>query len=137
MRYIVSVIFFLQVTCHIVAQESDHQQLYLSLNIDDGKYLQLSDGSTYEIAPKDRLYSSYWITPFPLMVSKSDNSEYPVRITNLNTGTGVNGKQVETKELIEEEAKEHAKKTPHTATPEKTKPKSKTQPTPQKQPSTQ
>ncbi|NGX38422.1 MAG: hypothetical protein K1000chlam2_01595 [Chlamydiae bacterium] len=125
MRYIIYLVLF---CLPLAAQESDHQQLYLSLNIDEGKYLQLSDGSTYEIDPDDRLYSSYWITPFPLMISKSDNSEYPVRITNLNTDTGVNGKQVKTKEVIEEESKEHAKQTPHTPTPEKEKSKPKTSP---------
>ena len=126
-------LFFLPLT----AQENDPQQLYLSLNIGEGKYLQLSDGSTYEIAPEDRLFASYWITPFPLMISESGNTEYPVRITNLNTGTMVNGKQIDTKEFIEEEAKEHAKQAPHTSTPQKPNLKPKTQPTPQKQPSTQ
>ncbi|NGX47375.1 MAG: hypothetical protein K1000chlam3_00748 [Chlamydiae bacterium] len=83
------------------------EQLYLSLNIDEGAKLELSDGSTYEIAPEDHLYSSYWITPFPIMLGKSDNRKYPVKITNMNTGTSVSGKQISTRQMLEEEAKKH------------------------------
>ncbi len=80
------------------------EQLYLSLNIDDGSKLELSDGSTYEIAPEDHLYTAYWITPFPVMLGKSDNPDYPVLITNMNTGTSVSGKQISTRKMLEEEA---------------------------------
>lgn len=89
------------------------QQLYLSLNIDRGAKLEFSDGSTYEIDPEDRLYTAYWITPFPVLLGKSDNPDYPVRITNLKTNTSVNGKKVSTKEVLEEERKKipsHKKK---------------------------
>ncbi len=81
-------------------QKSD--QLYLSLNIDNGSKLELSDGSTYEVAPEDRLYSVYWITPFPLRLSDSDDDKYPIKITNMNTGTSVNARQISTRQMLEE-----------------------------------
>jgi hypothetical protein len=58
---------------------NSESQLYLSLNINDGAILQLSDGTTYEIAPNDRLYSAYWITPFPLSVGASGDPDYPIK----------------------------------------------------------
>ena len=39
--------------------------LSLSINIDRGEKLQLSDGSVWLIAPTDRQISSIWLTPFP------------------------------------------------------------------------
>lgn len=82
--------------------QEQKEQLYLSLNIAEGSRLELSDGKTYEIDPEDRIYSSFWITPIPLMLGRSGDPEYPVKITNLNTGTSVNGKQVSTRKIIEE-----------------------------------
>lgn len=77
--------------------------LYLSLNIGQGAYLQFSDGKTYEIDPDDRIYSSFWITPFPAKIEESDDPDYPVAITNLYTGTMVKGKEVSTKDLLKKE----------------------------------
>jgi hypothetical protein len=84
--------------------KKDNEQLFLSLNFAEGEKLELSDGSTYEIDPDDRIYSKYWITPFPIMLGESDNPEYPVKIMNMNTGTSVNGREISTKEFLEEEA---------------------------------
>jgi hypothetical protein len=78
------------------------EQLYLSLNIGEGSRLELSNGHTYEIDPDDRIYSSFWITPIPLMLGPSNDTQYPTKITNLNTGTSVNGKRISTQKLIEE-----------------------------------
>ena len=81
----------------------DDDQLYLSLNIADGQRIQLSNGSTYAIAPADQIYSAYWITPFPIMLSESGDPAYPTKITNMYTGTFVRGKQLVTSEVLEEE----------------------------------
>lgn len=86
-----------------------NEQLYLSFNINEGEKLELSDGSTYEIAPEDRLYTIYWITPFPVKLGRSNNPKYPVKITNMNTGTSVKGRQVSTQEMLKEaEARQKA-----------------------------
>jgi len=82
--------------------EDHKEQLYLSLNIGEGSKLELSDKTTYEIDPEDRIYTAFWITPIPLMLGESRDPKYPVKITNLNTGTSVNGKQISTRKLIEE-----------------------------------
>lgn len=82
-----------------------NEQLYLSLNFDEGAKLELSDGSTYEIASEDRLYTMYWVTPFPISLGQSGDKKYPVKITNLNTGTSVKGKQISKEKLLEESEK--------------------------------
>ena len=82
--------------------ERKEEQLFLSLNIDNGEKLQLSDGSTYLIDPEDHIYTAYWITPFPVMLGRSDSSEFPVKITNMNTKTSVKGKKIPAKEVLEE-----------------------------------
>ena len=76
--------------------------LSISLNIDKGAKLELSDGSAFEIDPLDRIYSSLWITPFRITLSESGDAEYPVRITNQQTGTSVNGKPILKRQAIED-----------------------------------
>jgi hypothetical protein len=100
--YILFLVLFLPVFAQAPPEPSGEAPLYLSLNIDDGSKLELSDGSTYLIDPEDQIFTVYWITPIPLMLSESDSSEYPIKITNLNTGTSVKGKRVSTREVIED-----------------------------------
>jgi len=80
------------------------EQLFISLNIEEGAKLELSDGSLYDIDPDDRLYSSFWVTPIPISLGQSKNKEYPVKITNMNTGTSVNGKEISRRQYLEDEA---------------------------------
>lgn len=68
--------------------------LYLSQNIDNGSQLVLSDDSVYQVAPADIVYSSAWITPFPLRLEASGDPEYPVKIVNAHNGKGVKAKQI-------------------------------------------
>ncbi len=90
------------------------EELYLSLNIENGSKLQLSDGSTYLISPEDRIYTVYWITPFPIRLGKSSDDEFPVKITNITTNTSVKGKEISTKDLIQKEAKKYKYQPPPT-----------------------
>lgn len=108
----------------------DDEQLYLSFNIDDGEKLELSDGSTYEIAPEDRLYTVYWITPFPVRLGDSNNPKYPVKITNMTTGTSVKGKRISTQQMLQEE-EEKQKALPPQPSPEQPAATPKTSPSPQ------
>jgi len=107
----------------LLKEESKLQEkpLMLSLNIENGAKLELTDGSVYEIDPEDRIYSSLWITPFKISLSESGDAEYPVRITNLQTGTSVSGRHVSKEETLEESKQkiEKQKKTPETGKPEK------------------
>lgn len=82
--------------------KKEDDQLYLSLNVGEGRKLELSDGSSYEIAPEDQVYAAFWITPFAVSVGKSGDPNYPVKITNLNSGTSVRAKEISTEELIHE-----------------------------------
>ncbi len=90
------------------AEIKSDDDLFLSLNIAEGAYLELSDGRTYEIDPDDRIFSAFWITPFPVTLSQSGNNEYPIKITNLNSGTSVNGREVSTRELLKKQKEKHA-----------------------------
>lgn len=64
-------------------------QLYLSININNGQMLQMTDNSVWEINPGDINTSSVWITPFPVKIEPSSNPQYPYRITNLNSSASV------------------------------------------------
>ncbi len=88
---------------------ADHAQknepLTISMNIGQGAIIELSDGKSYKIDPDDRLYSAYWVTPFPVKVTSNDNPNYPVTITNLSSDTSVKGIELSTEELIQESAR--------------------------------
>jgi hypothetical protein len=73
------------------------ETLYLSQNINNGRQLELSDGSLWEVFPEDTNKASFWITPFPLEVLTTepvDNAEYPQQILNSYTGVTVKVKQI-------------------------------------------
>ncbi|NGX45520.1 MAG: hypothetical protein K940chlam2_00675 [Chlamydiae bacterium] len=78
--------------------------LMISLNINNGSKLELTDGSLYEIDPGDHMYSSLWLTSFKVLLGESGNAEYPVRITNLQTGTSVNGRAIPKESITEEDS---------------------------------
>ena len=115
-------------------QKTD-DQLYLSLNIDGGTRLELSDGSAYEVRAEDRIYSAYWITPFPIEITDSEDPKYPLKITNLKSGTWVFAKKITRKEMLQKDEeepdkgyfKQKKKKTKPSSKPKKPKIKKKTQ----------
>lgn len=76
----------------------NQQELSLSLNIGKGANLELSNGDVYAIDPDYQVYSSLWITPFKVSLSDSEDPLFPVKITNLTTGTSVNGRLLEPNE---------------------------------------
>jgi hypothetical protein len=71
-------------------------ELSLAINIDNGKKLQLSDNSLWEIAPSDVPTTSVWITPFPVKIESSDDPDYPCLIVNLNSGIRVKARNIST-----------------------------------------
>lgn len=77
-----------------VQDQAMEAQLFLSININNGKKLQLSDESIWEIAPSDIPTSAVWITPFPVKIVPSDDPDYPFLIVNINTGISVKAKKV-------------------------------------------
>lgn len=69
-------------------------EIYLSENIKGGTQLRFSDGSLYEVAPKDRDMAQLWITPFSASFEPSSDPAYPIKITNAITGSSVNAKKI-------------------------------------------
>jgi len=74
--------------------EVKEKQLSLSINIDNGQKLQLSDNSIWEIDPTDVQTSSIWIIPFPVKLVPSNDPEYPCLIVNVNSGVSVKARKV-------------------------------------------
>jgi hypothetical protein len=74
--------------------EAPQPELSLSININNGQKLELSDNTLWEIAPDDVQTSAVWITPFPVKITSSGNSDYPCLIVNLNTGASVKARPV-------------------------------------------
>lgn len=92
--------------------------LHLALNYNKGTYLVFSDDRTYEIAPDDRIYSAYWVTPFPPQFGDSGDFDYPILITNPWSDRSVRAREVLTREILREEMEP----TPSTATPQSEEP---------------
>lgn len=67
--------------------------LKVSLNVEGGRLIQLSDNSVYEIAPKDREITSTWISAIPIKVESSKDASYPFYLKNLNNGVKVLAKR--------------------------------------------
>lgn len=68
--------------------------LSMSINIDNGKQIQLSDNSIWEISPADLAKSAAWITPFPVKLSPSGDPSYPVLITNILSTESIKARRV-------------------------------------------
>ena len=65
----------------------------ISLNIYDGKILQLSDNSVWEIAPEDRIISAAWLSAIPVKVTATTHPNYPYLLTNLLNNASVKAKK--------------------------------------------
>ncbi len=66
--------------------------LTLSININNGKQLRLSDETLWDIDPSDYSITATWVTPFPVQTGDSGNPNYPTLLTNLNTKVSVRAK---------------------------------------------
>jgi hypothetical protein len=67
--------------------------LFLSINIENGRKIQLSDNSIWEIAPSDIQTASVWLLPFPVSVESNNDPDYPYTITNMNSGASVKARK--------------------------------------------
>ncbi len=68
--------------------------LSMSININNGEKIQLSDNSVWEIAPSDVPTAAIWITPFPVKITPSDDPDYPCLLVNTNSGVSVKAKEI-------------------------------------------
>lgn len=75
--------------------ETRPSNLTFDLIIDGGRYVQLSDGTLWEIAPEDRKKTSLWLVSFPIEINDSGSLDYPKLLIDQNTKDAVRAKQVQ------------------------------------------
>ncbi|MBS0605165.1 MAG: hypothetical protein JSS60_09060 [Verrucomicrobia bacterium] len=73
---------------------SSQTQLSMSINIDNGQKLQLSDNTIWEIAPGDVPTAAVWITPFPVKITPSNDPDYPSLLVNTTSGVSVKARKI-------------------------------------------
>ena len=66
----------------------------LQENLKNGNYIRLSNGSLWNIHPKDTPITQGWITPVEITVTSSGNADYPFKLTNTLTGSSVRARKV-------------------------------------------
>lgn len=75
--------------CTSPENASSTSHLSISLNVYNGKILQLSDNSVWEVAPEDRTISQGWLNSVPLKLSSSGDQKYPYMLTNTQNHTSI------------------------------------------------
>ncbi len=73
---------------------SNEKNAVISENLYNGRYIRLSDQSTWEINPDDTPLTQGWITPVEIVVSQSGDPQYPYKLTNSLTGSSVKAQKV-------------------------------------------
>lgn len=73
---------------------SNSQTLYLSINIDGGAKLRLSDNSLWQVAPSDVPQAAGWLLPVPLEIQESKDPQYPYYLVNPQTQEKVKVKKL-------------------------------------------
>lgn len=76
-----------------IASYQEIHALTVSLNVYDGKIIQLSDNSVWEIAPDDVVTSQKWLSSIPIKVTQTTNPSYPYLLTNLRNNQSVKAKK--------------------------------------------
>ncbi|MBS0625471.1 MAG: hypothetical protein JSS32_05420 [Verrucomicrobia bacterium] len=67
----------------------------LQENLQNGKYIRLSDNSLWNVHPQDTPISQGWITPVDILVTQSGDSNYPYKLTNSVTGSSIRARHVD------------------------------------------
>ena len=63
-------------------------------NLQNGHYLRLTDQTNWEINPEDIAITQGWLFPSEIIVTKTNNPEYPYTLTNILTGSSVRARKV-------------------------------------------
>lgn len=74
-------------------EQKNPTSLRLSINIDQGRELRLSDDSVWEVDPRDIPIASIWISPFEVSITPSQDPDYPCLITNKTTNASIRARQ--------------------------------------------
>lgn len=77
-----------------VKKVQTEKQLFLSINIDGGQKIQLSDNSIWQISPDDIPTASTWITPIPIQIVPSNYPDYPSLLVDAQTGVSIKAKNI-------------------------------------------
>lgn len=75
-------------------KEAPAQKSLLEENLQDGRYIRLKDGTTWEIRPEDTPITQAWITPVDIAVSSNDDPVYSYTLTNTLTKSSVRAQKV-------------------------------------------
>ena len=74
--------------------KTSDKYITMSENIEGGKFLKLSDGSKWEVDPRDLNTSELWLFSFPVKITKKGSGPFPYEIKNLNTGSTIRAQKV-------------------------------------------
>ncbi len=77
-----------------VKRQQKQKQLFLSINIDGGQKIQLSDNSMWQISPDDLPTAATWITPIPIQIVPSNYPDYPWLLVDTQTGVSIKAKKI-------------------------------------------
>lgn len=78
----------------LAATTISKNQAILEDNLYNGRYLRLSDSTSWEIKSEDTPITQGWITPVDIYVSQSGNADYPYILTNSLTNSKVRAKKI-------------------------------------------
>ena len=62
--------------------------------IQNGRYVKLSDQTSWEIYPADTIITQAWLSPSDILITQSGNGEYPYTLTNSQTGSSVRARKI-------------------------------------------
>lgn len=70
-------------------QDPSDKHGQIEANLFNGRQIRLSDKTSWNIHPSDTPISQGWITPVDIIVSSSNDTEYPYILTNSLTGSSI------------------------------------------------
>ena len=76
------------------AEKTKAIKRFLSINIDNGNKLLLSDNSLWQVSPDDVSISGTWLTPVQIDIKSSNNPDYPCLLINTTSGSSVKARQI-------------------------------------------
>lgn len=77
------------------AERLEENQSVIQENLLNGSYIRLSNGTLWNIHPKDVPVTQGWITPVDILVTKSGDPDYPYKLTNTLSGSSVRAKKAD------------------------------------------
>jgi hypothetical protein len=78
-----------------IAPAEEEKNLFVSINIDSGKKIQLNDNSIWDVDPRDYPLSEAWLASIPVKIVPSLDPDFPCLLVNRNTGVSIRVKKGE------------------------------------------